>query len=194
MGTCVNNIAKNIGMDCDAPIVSGFTGRGVLIPLSINPTLTKNVENPRIIEAIAIPEQAKVCAIDNEGTSPFEGTAVASNGDSGFVQYSKTVSVRIPMRGAGNSKDIVEPITKSGQGFIVILERRDKVGDGSFLVVGALQPLRANVDGITQSETENGGAVMATMSCVEQWFECTFYHTDYETTKADFEALLAKAF
>ena len=36
MGTCVNNIAKNIGMDCDAPIVSGFTGRGVLIPLSIS--------------------------------------------------------------------------------------------------------------------------------------------------------------
>ena len=104
------------------------------------------------------------------------------------------MSVRIPMRGAGNSKDIVEPITKSGQGFIVILERRDKVGDGSFLVVGALQPLRANVDGITQSETENGGAVMATMSCVEQWFECTFFHTDYETTKADFEALLAKSF
>ena len=90
MGTCLNNIAKNIGMDCDAPIVSGFTGRGVLIPLSINPTLTKNAENPRIIEAITIPDQAKVCAIDNEGTSPFEGTAVAWKGDRGFVEYSRS--------------------------------------------------------------------------------------------------------
>ena len=60
MGTCLNNIAKNIGMDCDAPIVSGFTGRGVLIPLSINPTLTKNAENPCIIEANTMHEKNKL--------------------------------------------------------------------------------------------------------------------------------------
>lgn len=193
MSNCINNIAKSIGMDCDAPIVSGYTGRGVLIPLSVNPTLTKSATNPRIIESITLAESAKVCAIDNEGTSPFDGSNVASNGDSGFVQYTKTINVRIPMRGAEVSKDIVEPLSKSGQGFIAILERRDKCGDGSYEVVGALQPLTANADGITRNESDNGGAIMATLSCTEQWFECVLYNKDYTTTKEDFEALLAKA-
>lgn len=180
-------------MDCNSPIVSGYTGRGVLIPYSANPIFTQNADNPRIIEAITLDTSAKVCAIDNEGTSPFDGSNVASNGDAGFIQFTKTLTMRIPMRGGDVSKDIVEPLVKSGQGFVAILEKKDKVGDGSFEVVGALQPLKANADGITRNESENGGAVMATMSCVEQWFELTFFKTDFATTKTAFEALLAKA-
>lgn len=190
---CISNIAKSIGMDCNAPIVSGYTGRGVLIPYTTNPRLTQEVSNPRIISEIALDPEAKVCAIDNEGVSPFDGTNVASNGDAGFIQFTKTLTMRIPMRGGAISSGIVEPLVKSGQGFIAILEKKDKVGDGSFEVFGALQPLKANADGITRNESENGGAIMATMSCVEQWFEVSFFKEDYTTTKAAFEKFLSMA-
>lgn len=180
-------------MDCNAPIVSGYTGRGVLIPYTTNPRLTQEVSNPRIISEITLDAQAKVCAIDNEGVSPFDGTNVASNGDAGFIQFTKTLTMRIPMRGGAVSLGIVEPLVKSGQGFIAILEKKDKVGDGSFEVFGALQPLKANADGITRNESENGGAIMATMSCVEQWFEVAFFKEDYTTTKEAFEKLLSMA-
>ena len=192
---CVSEIAKSIGMDCNAPIVSGYTGRGVLIPYSANPKITQKSDNPRIIEDITFTnESTKVCAIDNEGTSPFDGTNVASNGDAGFVQFSKTLTMRIPMRGGAVSMDIVEPLVKSGQGFIAVLEKKDKVGDGSYEVFGALQPLKANPDGITRNESENGGAIMANMSCVEQWFEVTLFATDFATTKEKFEKLLSMAY
>jgi hypothetical protein len=45
-----------------------------------------------------------------------------------------------------------------------------------------------------RNENENGGDIVVTMSCQEQYFETTFFDTDYATTKAAFEALMAQSF
>ena len=69
------------------------------------------------------------------------------------------MALRILARGAEASKDVIEPLVKSGRGFIGIFEKVDQVGDGSFEVIGAQSPLKcADPATFTRSETANGGA------------------------------------
>ena len=108
-------------------------------------------------------------------------------------QVTKTVALRIPLRGAAVSKEIVEPLLASPLGFIVVLEKTDKVGDGSFEVIGFQSALKTNDDGISHKEYENGGDIAVTMSCVEDWYEVTLFDTDYNTTLEAFQELLELA-
>ena len=187
---CVANIAANIAQDCAHPNVGGYTGRGVLIPIADAPVIVTDADNPRILKSITPASQKKFIAIDNVWAEAFTGSNVASSADAGRMLYNKTVSFRIPLRGAGVSKDIVEPLAQAPLGFIVVAEKKDKVGDGSYEVVGYLQGLQVNADGTSRNEYENGGDTVITMSCAEQWYECTLFDTDYATTKEAFEAML----
>ena len=195
MANCVSSIAGNIGLDCEHPIEGGYTGRGVLIPMESNPVLTRDATNPRIIKSITLAENAKVCVVDNAGAAPFDGSSTTGNNDAGFPKFTKAMALRILARGAEASKDVIEPLVKSGRGFIGIFEKVDQVGDGSFEVIGAQSPLKcADPATFTRSETANGGAWSGTLQCSEHWAELVLFDTDYETSLAAFEALLAKGF
>lgn len=191
MPNCIEQIADSIRPNCSHPLTGGYTGRGVLIPYSALTALVQNTDNPRIVESITA---SAVVEVDNTAvTSAFTGSNKASNADSGRKQVTKTFAFRIPLRGAENSKEIVEPLFYSPLGFVAVLEKKDKVGDGSFEVVGLQSALRTNDDGLTQNEYENAGDVMVTMSCVEDWYEVAFFDTDYQTTLTAFNNLLAQA-
>ena len=195
MANCVSSIAGNIGLDCEHPIEGGYTGRGVLIPMESNPVLTRDAQNPRIIKSVTLAENAKVCVVDNAGAAPFDGSSTTGNNDAGFPKFTKAMALRILARGAKASKDVIEPLVKSGRGFIGIFEKVDQVGDGSFEVIGAQSPLKcADPATFTRSETANGGAWSGTLQCSEHWAELVLFDTDYETSLAAFEALLAKGF
>lgn len=195
MANCVSTIAGNIGLDCDHPIEGGYTGRGVLIPMESNPVLTRDASNKRIITGVTLAENAKVCAVDNAGPAPFDGSNTTGNNDTGYPKFAKAIALRILARGAEASKDVIEPLVKSGRGFIGIFEKVDQVGDGSFEVIGAQSPLKcADPATFTRSETANGGAWSGTLQCSEHWAELVLFDTDYETSLAAFEALLAKGF
>ena len=195
MANCVSSIAGNIGLDCEHPIEGGYTGRGVLIPMESNPVLTRDATNPRIIKSITLAENAKACVVDNAGAAPFDGSSTTGNNDAGFPKFTKAMALRILARGAEASKDVIEPLVKSGRGFIGIFEKVDQVGDGSFEVIGAQSPLKcADPATFTRSETANGGAWSGTLQCSEHWAELVLFDTDYETSLAAFEALLAKGF
>ena len=195
MATCVSTIAGNIGLDCEHPIEGGYTGRGVLIPMESNPVLTRDAEYPRIIKSVTLAENAKVCVVDNAGAAPFDGSSTTGNNDAGFPKFTKAMALRILARGAKASKDVIEPLVKSGRGFIGIFEKVDQVGDGSFEVIGAQSPLKcADPATFTRSETANGGAWSGTLQCSEHWAELVLFDTDYETSLEAFEALLAKGF
>ena len=195
MASCVGNIAGNIGLNCESPIEGGYTGRGVLIPMEAVPVLTKNAQNPRIIEEIAIASGAKVVSVDNEGSVPFDGSSTTGNNDAGYVKFTKVIAVRMPERGADFAAKVIEPLVKSGRGFIGIFEKVDRVGDGSFEVIGAQSPLKV-VDPatVTRTETANGGAWLANLQSSEVYAESVLFDTNYATTLAAFEALLALAF
>ena len=193
MANCVSTIAGNIGLDCEHPIEGGYTGRGVLIPLESNPVLTRDAQNPRIIKSVSLAVDAKLCVVDNAGAAPFDGSSTTGNNDAGYPKFTKAMALRILARGAAASKDVIEPLVKSGRGFIGIFEKVDQVGDGSFEVIGAQSPLKcADPATFTRSETANGGAWSGTLQCSEHWAELVLFDTDYETSLAAFEALLAK--
>ena len=88
----------------------------------------------------------------------------------------------------------MEPLVQSGLGFALILEKQDKVGDGSFEVYGYLNGLKVNADGYSQDETALNGSVTLTMSCIEAWEEVVMFDTDYATTAAAFESMLAACY
>ena len=192
--SCAGSLAANIAKDCSKPMTGGYTGRGLLIPLSNTLTYAINANNPRIINSITMGASDKLAVIDNVWPSTFDGTNTQSNADSGRTLYGKTFAFRIPLRGAGTSKDIVEPLVESPLGYLAVLEKKDRRGDGSFEIVGYCQGLTVNADGIVRNENENGGDIVVTMSCQEQYFEVTMFDTDYNTTKAAFEALMNSAF
>ena len=191
LASCITDVAANIAANCTSPLVGGYTGRALLFPLDKNPVFTVSGTNPRIVTAVTLPGSDKWIGVDNvEATDPFTGSTTQSNGDAGRILNTKTFSFHIPLRGAKNSKEIVEPLEHSALGFVAILEKKDRVGDGSFEVVGMLQGLKCNPDGMARTEGENGGDIVATMSCTEPYFECTLYDTDYATTKALFDTYM----
>ena len=192
--SCAGKLAANIAKDCDHPQVGGYTGRGLLIPLRNTLIFAVDASNPRIITGISMGSGEKLAVIDNVWPSAMDGSSTQSNVDSGRLQYGKTFTFRIPLRGAGVSKDIVEPLADAPLGYLAVLEKKDRVGDGSYEVVGYGQGLQVNGDGIVRNENENGGDIVVTMSCQEQFFEVTFFDTDYATTKSAFEHLMGNSF
>lgn len=192
--SCAGNLAANIAKDCAHPMVGGYTGRGLLIPLTNTLTFAVDGTNPRIITGITMAVGDKLAVIDNVWPSAFNESNTQSNADNGRFVYNKTFAFRIPLRGAGVSKNLVEPLAEAPLGYLAVLEKKDRVGDGSYEIVGYGQGLTVNPDGIMRNENENGGDIVVTMSCEEQYFETTFFDTNYATTKAAFEALMASAF
>lgn len=192
--SCAGSLAKNIQVSCDNPNVGGYTGRGVLIPVENLGTITVDADNKHIITNIALQSGKKLCAIANLWTEAFTGSTTASSNENGRVLYDKSFAFRIPLRGAAVSKDIVEPLMDSPLGFVAVLEKKYRGGDGSYEVVGYQDALTADPDSITRNEYENGGDITATLSCSEPWFEVTLFDTDYATTQALFETMLDNAF
>lgn len=195
MASCVGNIAGSIQLNCASPLEGGYTGRGIYIPMEAVPVLTKDANNPRIVSAIALATGAKGVLIDNEGSNPFEGSSTTGNNDAGRPRFVKVLSMRMPERGAGFSKDVLEPLVKSGRGGIIILEKVDRVGDGSFEMIGTQSPAKVvDPSTVVRNESENGGAWTASMQSTEDYAEVVFFDTDYATTLTKFEALLANVF
>lgn len=188
--SCFGEAMASIAPDCNNPLVGGYTGRGALIPSDSITSVTASSSNPRILESITADT---IIGIENAVVTPFDGSTTASTADDGKMSFGKTISFRIPLRGANTAKNIVEPLAYSTTGYVAIVEKKDKVGDGSFEIIGYNQGLKVNADGIQRNENENGGDVSVTMSCTEGWFEATLFKTDYATSKGLFEALLSEA-
>ena len=192
--SCAGTVAASIQKSCSSPIVGGYTGRGVLIDLgNVTPTFTVDSQNNHLISAITLGTGEKFIAVDNVWTDAFTGSTTGSSADNGRAEYTKTFAFRIPQIGAGVSKEIVEPLVDAPLGYIAILEKMDRSGDGSFEIVGYKKALKVNADGVARNEYENGGDITVTMSTTEPWFETTLFATDYATTLAAFEAMLTNS-
>lgn len=192
---CAASLAANIAIDCAKPIVGGYTGRAVIIPLEDSPVITTSSTDPaRVITAIAPASGAKVVMVDNVFAAPFTGSTKTSNADSGRVKFTKSLAVQIPLRGAEASKNVIEPLMKSAEGFLLVVEKKDRRGLGSYEVLGFHEAVKADPTSYSRNEDENGGAALITLMCNEDVEEVDLFDTDYATTKAAFEALIAKAY
>ena len=193
--SCAANIAASIIQDCNRPLVGGYTGRAVIIPTAdwARAEVVIDANNPRKIMSIVLPPDGSVMAytIDNVFATPFTGSTTAGNNESGRNGYLKTLAIRIPMRGGDVSRDIIEPLVKDADGFVVIAEKRDKVGDGSYEVIGYQNSMRGDIASVTRDESANGGDWLVNLTTVEKWAEVTLVGSadTYETAKKEFEGL-----
>ena len=193
--SCSAKIAASIQQDCNKPLVGGYTGRAVIFPANdfARAEVVVSASNPREILSITLPPDGSVLpyVIDNVFQTPFGGSSTAGNADNGRNGYLKTIAVRIPMRGADVSKDVVEPLVKDPAGFVVIVEKRDKVGDGSFEVIGYQNSLRGDIASLTRDESANGGDWLVNLTTVESWAEVDLVGADedYASAKMNFELL-----
>lgn len=195
--SCAAKLAANIAVDCEHPIVGGYTGEGILIPLSaVTPNIVQDADNPRKIMSITIGANDKVVLVDNVNSQPFAGSTTAGNGDSGYPEFAKTMAVRVPMRGANVSRDVIEPIFDDPQGFLGIFPKRDRVADGGFEVIGFLNPLHGDISSLSRDESANGGAWGLNLVSTESWAEVDLVGADgtYASALANYEQLKAKAF
>jgi len=184
---CSASLGGNIAIDCANPPKAGFTGEGLLIDLD-NSTVTtvQDASNPRILTSIVVDAADHVCVVDNVWANPFDGATRTLNTENGRPSYDLSLPVRIPLRSADAAKDIVEPLAKNRLLGIF------KMNDGKYLVYGFAGTLKATE--ITQSESENGGDAVATLTSSESWFVCELKGADDDATKAVYDALKAKAF
>lgn len=192
--SCSSVLGGNIAMDCDNPIVGGYTGLGVIVRLGANPTITRDATNPRKIKNITS-TKGGVFIVNNAFVTPFTGSNTAGNTDNGFGVYRKTVSMQIPLRGGDVSKNIIEPLVDDPEGYLVILQKRDRVGDGSFEVIGSVSGARGDVSTLTRDENANGGMWSVSMVCDEPYAEVALVGADgtYESAKVAFDNLIASA-
>ena len=193
--SCAAKIAASIQQDCNKPLVGGYTGRAVIMSAIDfeRAEVVRSATNPREILSVVLPPDGSIMAytVDNVFAQPFTGSTTAGNNENGRNGYLKTLSVRVPMRGADVSRDVVEPLVKDPNGFVVIVEKRDKVGDGSFEVIGYQNALRGDIAGVTRDESANGGDWIVPLTTVEKWAEVTLVGAaeTYESAKKEFEGL-----
>lgn len=188
---CLGSLADNITEDCDNPRISGYETTALIINRDDIDwsSVTVDSTNPRIIKTLALNSGAgiKPYVIYNPRVNPasFNGTQTEYSSDND--RYSKTLQFYYVGIGANASMNVVEPL-KSGS-YLVILQRKDHSGDGSFQVLGYQAGLVAS----TQVQDEETGYWLITMTTTEPSAEIAFFNTDYATTKSAFDTLLASA-
>lgn len=188
---CLGSLAANIDKDCDNPRVTGYESIAIIINREDIDwaSITTDSTNKRIIKTLSLVSGAgiKPYVIYNPrpNPSPFNGTQTEYSQDNN--NYSKILQFYFEGIGAGASMDVVEPL-KNGS-YVAILQRKDHRGDGSFQILGYESGLVATA----QVLNEETGYWLMTMGTNESSAEVSFFNTDYATTKAAFDALLAQA-
>jgi hypothetical protein len=147
--------------------------------------VTYDASNPRIVKGITMATGKTPFVIYNQRNNPlpFDGTQTEYNGDTD--QYDKTVQFYFEGIGGEASEDVVEPL--KGGDYVVLLQRKDHRGDGSFQLFG----MQAGLKATTQTQNESDGYWLMTLTGSEPSAEVSFFDTDYATTKAAFDTLLA---
>ena len=89
--SCAGSLAANIAKDCAHSMAGGYTGRGLLIPLTNTLTFAVDGTNPRIITGITMGVGEKLAVIDNVWPSAFNESNTQSNADNGRLVYGKVL-------------------------------------------------------------------------------------------------------
>lgn len=186
---CLGVISANIDEDCDNPRVIGYEDTAVIVNRSdLDWTgVTYNASNKRIVEAIALASGKTPFVIYNPRLSnpSFNGTQTALNADTG--NYTKTLQFYYKGIGGEAAANVVEPLAKGE--YVVILQRKDHTGHGAFQIFG----LQNGIYATEQVQDETTGYWLMTMAIDEPFAETEFFKTDYASTKALFDALVAQA-
>ena len=186
---CFGILSGNIDEDCDNPRVIGYEDTAIIVNRSDIDwaALAYNAGNKRIVESFSLLTGKTPFVIYNPrlADASFNGTQTALNADT--RHYTKTLQFYYKGIGAGAAARVVEPLAKGE--YVVILQRKDHIGDGSFQIFG----LQNGIYATEQVQDETTGYWLMTMAIDEPYAETVWLKTDYATTKGDFDALVAQA-
>lgn len=189
---CTSNLTKNITTDCIEPRIKGWERVGLLIKKS-DIDFSTAVDDGSGNVSFALLATKKVAVIYNKKANPlpFGGTQVTYNRDADG--YDKKLQFYYEGIGATNSKAVVEPL--KSEDYVVVLERKQKYGDGAFPVFGYQVGLSCANDGGAQVLDEETGYWLITMTCTEPAGEIELSSDGtYETAKVVFDSLKALAY
>lgn len=186
---CLGVISANIDEDCDNPRVIGYEDTAVIVNRSDIDwsAVVFDAANKHIVESFALLAGKTPFVIYNPRLSnpSFNGTQTALNADNGH--YTKTLQFYFKGIGGIASATVVEPLAKGE--YVVILQRKDHSGHGSFQILGLQNGLYAT----EQVQDEATGYWLMTMAIDEPFAETELFKTDYVATKVLFDALVAQA-
>jgi hypothetical protein len=192
---CSQDIAANIVLNCAAPATPGLKSVALLIARKDIDTIAYNATNPNQITAFTLKADAKVAVIDNAVNNPFDGSIVELATDGLYPSYNKTINFKVPDYGGAVSKDIIEPLAKNTDGFVIIVQRRNQRGDGSFVVIGTENGAKVTTQANNMTDTATSGIWSVTVvETGASKAEVVFFDTDYQTTLADFNTLKGKSY
>lgn len=182
---CTGTLSVNLDIDCNHPRVKGYEQIGVIINRAdiVWPTTTADAADPHILTEITLKEGKTGYVIYNNRNNPlpFDGTQTSYNSDSDA--YDKTVQFYSDKIGGDVSENAIEPL--KGGDYVVILNRKDHRGDGSFQVFGWQSGMKATAE----VQDESTGYWLITMTGQEPYAEISFFKTNYSTTETAFRAL-----
>ena len=190
---CTSLLTANVATACYAPRIKGYEQIGIIVNWADIDfeNLAFSVSNDRVIKDFLLKAGKKVAVIYNSKKNPlpFNGTQTAYNRDAN--QYDKTVQFYYEGIGGDAAKNVVEPL-KDGD-YVVILERKDKNGAGSFPIFGLQKGLSCGNDGGAQVQDEDSGHWLITMTTQEPYAEIEWRNegAGYFSTKTAFDALVA---
>lgn len=103
-------------------------------------------------------------AIEAGGSTPWTDTSEEFDADT--QTYTKTVSFYAPRHGGAFATQFVEPLTKNQNGYVFILQRKDRYssqGDGAFVIFGLENGCICTEATMNYTETEGAGCMSFTM-------------------------------
>jgi len=133
---------------------------------------------------------AKWIAIEAGGVTPYADTSEEYDADSGT--FTKTLTFTAPRAGAEFSSEFIEPLLRNKNGWVVILQRKDKKGgDSAFPILGLDNGLVASEASLNYTDGENGGCYSFTLTeTYAPSAEMDLWWGNYHDTQNEFNSYL----
>jgi len=133
---------------------------------------------------------AKWIAIEAGGVTPYADTSEEYDADSGT--FTKTLTFTAPRAGAEFSSEFIEPLLRNKNGWVVVLQRKDKKGgDSAFPILGLDNGLVASEASLNYTDGENGGCYSFTLTeTYAPSAEMDLWWGNYHDTQNEFNSYL----
>jgi len=133
---------------------------------------------------------AKWIAIEAGGATPYADTSEEYDADSGT--FTKTLTFTAPRAGAEFSSEFIEPLLRNKNGWVVVLQRKDKKGgDSAFPILGLDNGLIASEASLNYTDGENGGCYSFTLTeTYAPNAEMDLWWGNYHDTQNEFNSYL----
>lgn len=133
---CDGIVTANIAPDCAHDWVAGLLDTAIAWHYS-DIVLVKHATNPSLIIGYTVRAGAKPFGIYADEKIPFADAAVTPNTEGVKNKCNKVFSFIVPTGSGKSSKEVVDPIIGTKEGFIVFARTKNKVADGSVVVFGS---------------------------------------------------------